>query len=540
VGIAPTWISRHKLDLAHVRYLITHAAAVEPRLTHNWAQAPELLAAVAAEYRRQATFRHSLTIMDADEFVTKFGTYVDERSASVFVGAGLSMAAGYPNWQELTKPFRQQLRIQKMDDLPQLVQYYQDNVPGGRPRIDDHVTKAIEAITDPRPTRSHQLLGELPIEVYWTTNYDPLLEMAIDGAHAITEDRQLAEHVPPGSRLIYKMHGSVSPTLERGGPSGTPLHVILSRDDYERYPETHPRFWSVLQAYFLTRTFLFLGFSFTDPNLEHVFRLVRLRISDIPRQHFAVLRRPDSPAEQRLHDLRRGELEAVGIRVVEIADHAEIEPLLLRLVARARPFRVFLSGSPLGPRAALPGSYPVAELPEELVEFAEQLGALLAGSRLRLMTGGTLGATVGYEFARQLRLQGRYDPDRFVLLRRYGDAEVNYPNRRIGTIIFTDGDPTDLRTTAFEQVRALLVLGGQEGTAWEITQARELGYGIVPIATTGGAAQQAWRAISDDWASYRLGGRPVDKRDFDLLNSNDAYASAAAAVRLLQQALFMT
>jgi hypothetical protein len=110
----------------------------------------------------------------------------------------------------------------------------------------------------------------------------------------------------------------------------------------------------------------------------------------------------------------------------------------------------------------------------------------------------------------------------------------------MGTIIFTDGDPTNLRTTAFDQVRALLVLAGQEGTAWEIAQARELGYGIVPIAATGGAAQQAWRTISDDWTSYRLGGRSVDKRDFDLLNSDDAYASAAAAVRLLQQALFMT
>jgi hypothetical protein len=488
----------------------------------------------------QAARRHSLTIMDIDELVAKFGTYVEERSASVFVGAGLSMAAGYPDWQELTEPFRQQLRIQRMDDLPQLVQYFQDNVAGGRPRIDDHVTKAIEAITDPTPTRSHQLLGELPIDVYWTTNYDPLLEIAINGSHAITEDRQLAEHVPPGRRLVYKMHGSVSSASERRRPSDTPQHVILSRDDYERYPETHPRFWSVLQAYFLTKTFLFLGLSFTDPNLEHIFRLVRLRISDIPREHFAVLRRPDRSAEQRLHDLRRGELEAVGIRVVEIADYDEIEPILLRLVARARPFRVFVSGSPLGPRAAPPGSYPVAELPEELVEFAEQLGAMLAGSTLRLMTGGTLGATVGYEFARQLRLQGHYDPDRFVLLRRYGDAEVNYPNRRMGTIIFTDGDPTNLRTTAFDQVRALLVLAGQEGTAWEIAQARELGYGIVPIAATGGAAQQAWRTISDDWTSYRLGGRSVDKRDFDLLNSDDAYASAAAAVRLLQQALFMT
>jgi SIR2-like domain/Sir2- and TIR-associating SLOG family len=478
--------------------------------------------------------------VDTDHLIAKFGTYLDEGSACVFVGAGLSRAAGYPDWQELTKPFRQELGIRKIDDLPQLAQYYQDNVAGGRPRINDHVAKTIQAKADLEPKRSHRLLGELPGVVYWTTNYDSLLETAIEDAHALTEDQQLAQHVPPGSRLIYKMHGSIAPTSSSGGPRSKPPHVVLTREDFERYPATHPRFWSVLQAHFLTRTFLFLGFSFTDPNLEHVFRLVRLRISDIPREHFAVLRRPDKPAEQRLHDLRRGELEAVGIHVVEITDFGEIELILQRLVARARPFRVYVSGSPLGDRTGASGAYPVANLPQELTDFAEQLGAYLANSNLRLMAGGMIGATVGYEFARQLHLQGQYDPNRFVLLRRYKDLEIDPPNRRLGTIIFTGEDPTNLRTAAFEQVRALLVIAGQDGTKQEVAQARGLGLGVVPVGWTGGAAREAWEAIASDFGSYRLGGTPVRRQDFDLLMHQNVNASAAAAVRLLQQALFRT
>jgi hypothetical protein len=479
--------------------------------------------------------------MDADGLIAEFGTYLDEGSACVFVGAGLSRAAGYPDWQELTKPFRQELGIRKMDDLPQLAQYYQDNVAGGRPRIDDHVTKTIQAKADLKPTRSHQLLGELPGAVYWTTNYDSLVESAINDAHPITEDQQLAQHVPAGSRLVYKMHGSIAPAPSRGRPGGKPPHIVLTRDDFERYPTTHPRFWSVLQAHFLTRTFLFLGFSFTDPNLEHVFRLVRLRISDIPREHFAVLRRPDKPADQLLHDLRRGELEAVGIHVVEIADFGEIELLLQRLVARARPFRVYVSGSPLGARTGgTPGAYPAAPLPKELAAFAQQLGAYLATSKLRLMAGGMIGATVGYEFARQLHLQDQYDPNRFVLLRRYQDLELTPPNRRMGTIIFTGEDPTDLRSAAFEQVRALLVIAGQSGTSQEVGQAHVLGLGVVPVGWTGGAAKEAWDAIAADFDAYRLGGTPVRRQDFDLLMNHDVNASAAAAVRLLQQALFRT
>jgi hypothetical protein len=476
--------------------------------------------------------------MDADGLIAEFGTYLDEGSACVFVGAGLSRAAGYPDWQELTKPFRRELGIRKIDDLPQLAQYYQDNVAGGRPRIDDHVTKAIQAKAHLQPTRSHQLLGELPGVVYWTTNYDSLVESAIEDAHAITEDQQLAQHVPAGSRLVYKMHGSISSAPSRRRPRGNPPHIVLTRDDFERYPTTHPRFWSVLQAHFLARTFLFLGFSFTDPNLEHIFRLVRLRISDIPREHFAVLRRPDKPADQRLHDLRRGELEAVGIHVVEIADFGEIEFLLQRLCARARPFRVFVSGSPLGVRTGTSGAYPVARLPKELAAFAQQLGAYLATSELRLMAGGMVGATVGYELARQLQLQGQYDPNRFVLLRRYMDVDIDPPNRRMGTIVFTGEDPTDLRTAAFEQVRALLVIAGQDGAKQEVAQARALGLGIVPVGWTGGAAKEAWDAIASDFAAYRLGGMPVRRHDFDLLMHQDMNASAAAAVRLVQQALF--
>lgn len=132
-----------------------------------------------------------------------------------------------------------------MDDTVLLAQYFVDAVPGNRDVLDRHVIDTFAAVGDPDPARAHELLAELPIDEFWTTSYDPLVERAVGDAHVFANDEELATAgVEPGRRRINKMHGSIDPP----GP------LILTRDDYEQYPTTHPRFWQLLQAQFLTKT----------------------------------------------------------------------------------------------------------------------------------------------------------------------------------------------------------------------------------------------------------------------------------------------
>jgi hypothetical protein len=147
----------------------------------------------------------------------------------------------------------------------------------------------------------------------------------------------------------------------------------------------------------------------------------------------------------------------VGVHTVEIDSFDAIEGLLRSIVCRSRPFRAFIAGSPVGV-ATRSGSksYSASQIPVSLQSFTAHLGALMAGERIKLMAAGAIGASVGYEMIRQHLMQDKYDYDSFILVRRALDEELDYPNLRLGSVVFSASDQPNLRAMAFEQVRAFL------------------------------------------------------------------------------------
>jgi hypothetical protein len=142
------------------------------------------------------------------------------------------------------------------------------------------------------------------------------------------------------------MHGSIRP----GPPPEWASEPVASRSDYERYELDRPRTWALLRATYATRSFLFLGFSFADPNVEVLLRLARSHGLASGDRHLTVIRRPredderDGPDGVRLHELVR-DLEASGIAVHEIAEYGDLVPLLAALVRRTRSPRLFVADS---------------------------------------------------------------------------------------------------------------------------------------------------------------------------------------------------
>ena len=70
-----------------------------------------------------------------------------------------------------------------------------------------------------------------------------------------------------------------------------PDKAVLSKDDYERYHDTHGPFITALSGELVEKTFLFLGFSFTDPNLDFVLSRIRTHFTKHQRQHYCVTRK---------------------------------------------------------------------------------------------------------------------------------------------------------------------------------------------------------------------------------------------------------
>src|ERR1039457_4653599 len=131
-------------------------------------------------------------------------------TTSLFVGAGLSQSSAYPGWGELLDPIRSEASIpESLNDLPLVAEYYIQQVPGGRDRLNAHILAELSRVNPrPKPTEGHVLLARLEVVETWTTNYDCLIEEADPDLKVIVADSELADRAFAGRRLV-KMHGSL-------------------------------------------------------------------------------------------------------------------------------------------------------------------------------------------------------------------------------------------------------------------------------------------------------------------------------------------
>ncbi|BBY62039.1 SIR2 family protein [Mycolicibacterium helvum] len=466
--------------------------------------------------------------MNRLELIDTFGAAVLEGNAALFVGAGLSLDAGVPNWSDLLDSLRSDCEVPaELTDLPLVAEYIDaDRRHGGRDRLEHHILDQIVG-ANPTPTDSHRLIPKLRVKEIWTTNYDELIEQAVPGASVAIQEEQI-QSIGSATATIIKMHGSVV-TAERRWAK----EPVITRSDYEAYEINRPRTWSLLRAAYLSRTFLFLGFSFTDPNIEILLRLARTLGTNVHDRHMTVLRRPaDDSTPRRLHDLRVKDLESSGVRVHEIDGYDEIVPLLNDLVRRTRPPRIFVAGSQ---KPAAAGGDPDRDI---IVPWCKAVADVLIGETGWQLTslGGPAGWDVTSGVAQARRAEGTYDPDALTFHFRANDEPPPPMEMRLGTAVYTDLPREQLVGQLLDECRALIVIRGGERTAEEIRWAEARGVGIIPIAASGGAAQDYWSERTT--TPPALGGQTVDQQIWSNLNSDQHAVAARAAHALLKQAMY--
>jgi hypothetical protein len=272
-----------------------------------------------------------------------------------------------------------------------------------------------------QPAPSHHLLARLRVPQVWTTNYDALIEQAMAAGEvdtAVAVDEATVRVIASNQRAVIKMHGSIS----AGPPPHWDSPPVITRTDYERYEIDHPRMWTVLRATYLSRTMLFLGFSFADPNVEILLRLARTLRTAAADRHIAVLKTPDAhdADELRLHQLRMDDFHKSGIRVCEIADHAEITDILTQLLRRTRPARLFVSGSTGTPSTSSDEDERI--LGQWCLAMARELDHETSWEIASLQ--GPTGRLITRDMARLRRIDGRYDPGKLTFHFR---KQAGYP-----------------------------------------------------------------------------------------------------------------
>lgn len=187
----------------------------------------------------------------------------------VFVGAGLSLAAGMPSWQRLVDHLRAGVPdCPKEASFTQIAEFYE--ILHDREGLQDAVCKLIPA--EAEPTAMHRYLMQLRPRRIFTTNYDLLLEKAAEqeGLKAAVirtdSDRDLDE----ADIKIVKLHGDIL----------APDRIVITSSNYDEFVHDRPGLAGLLKAEIQFRTSLFLGYGFGDPNLHMLLAAIRRESGD--------------------------------------------------------------------------------------------------------------------------------------------------------------------------------------------------------------------------------------------------------------------
>ncbi len=286
---------------------------------------------------------------DINIFIKDFVKDLQNGNASAFLGAGFSMQAGYVNWNGLLSEIAEDLglNIEKERDLISIAQFHV-NENKTRSKLN---RKILEEFTEESvETENHRLLAKLPISSLWTTNYDKLLEQSFLKENKVIDvkynNKQLLTSRPKRDIIIYKMHGDID----------HPDDAIITKEQYEQYHQTHEPFLNALTGDLITKTFLFIGFSFTDPNLDYVLSRLNYKFKESKRQHYCLSKKPalgDSlnPDQATLdYNLRRqalviNDLKRYGIKTLLLENYSEITEILAEIEKQYRKKTIFISGS---------------------------------------------------------------------------------------------------------------------------------------------------------------------------------------------------
>lgn len=285
---------------------------------------------------------------EIESFINEFLKELDEGNTAIFAGAGLSVASGHVDWAGLVKDFATELNldVSKETDLIALVQYHLNANANNRHQLNQKI--ANEFHHGKTPNENHRILAKLPISTYWTTNYDKLIEKALEAENKIVDVKYVEKHLSTSihgrKAVVYKMHGDVD----------HPDDAILSKDDYEKYYKTHPTFLNALAGDLVSKTFLFLGFSFTDPNLEFILSRIRVTHTNHQRRHYAIFKRVQQKHEESVADftyrkvkqeLFIQDLLRFNVKVLLVEEYPDITIILKEIENRYKRKTIYISGS---------------------------------------------------------------------------------------------------------------------------------------------------------------------------------------------------
>lgn len=470
---------------------------------------------------------------EINAFINDYVEKLRQRTATIFVGAGMSKAAGFVDWKGLLRDIATELglRIDEETDLISIAQFHK-NKNNNRNKIDQKIVN--EFIDDDVETENHRIIARLPYNTIWTTNYDDLIEDAhsktLKKVDVKSEVDDLFFNRDNRSCVLYKMHGD----------KDKPSSAVLLKEDYEKYYYTHEPFISILNTELITKSFLFVGFSFTDPNINYIFGRLTHRYSDKSKDHYCIMKRTSlndwNGVEEKYEyekikqDLFVKELSRYKVQAIFIENYTDLTLLLSEIEKRYNSHSVFISGS-----AVEYGNL----TPFEAQNFIHLLSKGIIKCKFNVVSG--FGTGVGSAVINGV-LDAVYSNPK-----KYSESQLTlkpFPQ-------FPSGGKNleelreEYRQNMISRAGILIILFGNketeegvvnaDGVKREFEIAVDKGLTPVPISYTGYMAKEIFDEISKDSVSYNLTAALLKDISNLTLDKNDLDSSVKAIISIIQK-----
>lgn len=182
---------------------------------------------------------------------------------SLFLGSGVSVPLGLPNWRQLlTEIAGEELADYSPERAPAIAQRLMREM--GPEQFRRHIADRVSSTPGFAP--AHLLLAALEVAHTVTTNYDAAYEAALEGTIGTDAFRVLTRQLPQQPRRwVLKVHGDVRRAQT----------IVITEDDYARLKAETRSVLSIVETLLLTSHLLFVGFSMGDPDFVEAVEEVR-------------------------------------------------------------------------------------------------------------------------------------------------------------------------------------------------------------------------------------------------------------------------
>lgn len=421
--------------------------------------------------------------INKEQFLTLFAQQALDERISLFLGAGGSCDAGYPNWNELFRPLAHELGTPLDDstDYYKLSQYYSNNFGDAelRKKINESVNR-----NNFKSPMLNQLL-DIGFTNVWTTNFDNAIEMNYRKRNQLINkvfrDSDFAS-IDFGKRInVFKMNGDVTNLAG----------IVATQSDYESYLDTHRIMLMFFKRELISSTFLFVGYSFTDHLVLDCIGEINRYLGSSTNYHYTIMKnKNDDPyfrhfvddLEQRYH-----------IRVLLVDEYKEIPKVLAELNRRIRSKKVFISGAF--------SSYEQS-IEEYSHEISRSLASALLGHNYRIVNGiGRRFGTHLIGYANEyLARQGIKNAERYLIVKPFvsNNKNASLEKKRLrekvigqcGACIFVFGD-SDRNA-----------INAKRGVLEEFEIACKQHKVVIPIAYPNMISEKIWQEVKSNLTRF--------------------------------------